>query len=320
MAARCAPEPYAAPMTSGYLVMALQGGLGNQLFQYAAGLGIARARNVELRFDPWALPDDERWLPGLVGDDYREATVVQLARLGVVHTGRRGRDELVRTAGRRAAAITRSLRGRSAPHQPPVHPLELVGVFDEALLRVDLPVYLEGYFQTARWFTGVADHIARRVRLPAVAPLRPTTAPDGAPTVAVGFRRGDYVRLGWELPLSYYEHALARIVEQVPGAAFVVLGDDPVFTKFATDWVGSYGPAVSAYDRGADELVHLALAAACDHAVIANSSFAWWGAWFGDRRVQAEGRAAARVVLAPADYPARFGKDVLSEAWVTVPS
>ena len=58
--------------------------------------------------------------------------------------------------------------------------------------------------------------------------------------------------------------------------------------------------------------------------MIANSSFAWWGAWFGDRRVeaevQAEGRAAARVVLAPADYPARFGKDVLSEAWVTVPS
>ncbi len=160
----------------------------------------------------------------------------------MLHTGRRGRDDLVRSAGRRTATIARRLRGRTAPHQPPVHSLELVGVFDEALLRVDLPVYLEGYFQTERWFTGVADHIARRVQLPAVTPLRPATAPAGAPTVGVSFRRGDYVRVGWELPLSYYEHALARISELVPGAALVVLGDDPVFTQFATGWVANYGP------------------------------------------------------------------------------
>ena len=322
MATSSTPEPYAAEMTSGYAVMALRGGLGNQLFQYAAGLGIARARGVELRFDPWALPDHERWLPGLVGDDYRDATPAQLARVGVLHTGRRGRDELARTLGMRAMTIARSVRGRSAPRQPPPHSLERVGVYDPTLLGVDLPVYLEGYFQTDRWFTAVADHVARRLRpcLPTVGPLLPPAAPDGAPTVAVSFRRGDYVRQGWELPLSYYEHALARITVQVPGAAFVVLGDDPVFTQFATDWVGSYGPAASAYEHGSDELVHLALAAACDHAVIANSSFAWWGAWLGDRRVAAEGRSSERIVLAPADYPARFGKDVVPETWVTIPS
>lgn len=309
-------------MSTGCAVMALRGGLGNQLFQYAAGLGIARSLGAELRFDPWALHEGEHWLPRLVGDDYRAATPGELARLGVLHTGRSGRDELVRIAATRTIAMVRRVRGRTAPHQPRAYALERVGVYDEALLRVDLPVYLAGYFQTERWFTGVADHVAQRLgaHLPTVTPLVPPTAPAGAPTVAVSFRRGDYVRLGWELPLSYYEHALPRIVEQVPGAAFVVLGDDPVFTRFATDWVAEYGPAVSAYERGADELVHLALAAACDHAVIANSSFAWWGAWFGDRRVEAEARAAPRVVLAPADYPARFGKDVLRGEWVTIPS
>ena len=42
--------------------------------------------------------------------------------------------------------------------------------------------------------------------------------------------------------------------DEVPGAAFVVFGDDPVFTEFAADWVSRFGPAVSAYERAHGEL------------------------------------------------------------------
>ncbi|MFN8025117.1 MAG: alpha-1,2-fucosyltransferase [Acidimicrobiia bacterium] len=304
-------------MSRRYVVMALQGGLGNQLFQYASGLGLARSLDAEIFFDPRQVAPGEEWIPDLVGTDYRVASQAQLNRLGVLHRGERARDEFLRLAGMRVVTFARRVRGRTGVRQPLHHDLSQVGVFDERMLHLDLPVYFCDYYQTERWFTNVADHVAAQLRLPAVEPLRPPGAAPEAPTVALSFRRGDYLRFGWQLPMSYYEHALARMVDEVPGATFVVFGDDPVFTGFAINWVERFGPAVSAYSRGAHELVHLALAAACDHALIANSSFAWWGAWLGDRRV---GPDADRLVLAPADYPARFGADVVPERWGTIES
>ena len=51
-------------------------------------------------------------------------------------------------------------------------------------------------------------------------------------------------------------------------------------------------------------------------AVIANSSFAWWGAWLGDRRR----RPGSRLVLAPEDYRQRWGPDILPSNWIAITS
>jgi hypothetical protein len=79
------------------------------------------------------------------------------------------------------------------------------------------------------------------------------------------------------------------------------------------EWVSRFGPAASAFDYAGDELSHLALYRQCDHCVIANSSFAWWGAWLGDH-VQ---RSARRVVIAPEQYR-RFGPDIVPDRWRVV--
>jgi hypothetical protein len=134
--------------------------------------------------------------------------------------------------------------------------------------------------------------------------------------VAVSFRRGDYVRRDWQLPFSYYERALDRMTSEIPDATFLVFGDDPEFVRMATDWMTRYGPATNAYDLSRGVLEHMVLAAHCDHAVIANSSFAWWGAWLGDRR----NRDGPRLVLAPEDYRTRFGADILPDHWIALTS
>jgi hypothetical protein len=189
-----------------------------------------------------------------------------------------------------------------------------VGRFDESLFAIDLPAILRGWFQSERYFEAVADDVVAHLRLPAV-PL-PASLATGRPLVAVSFRRGDYVRLGWQLPFTYYERALARLAREVPDATFLVFGDDPEFVHLATGWVARHGPATDAYDLSGDALEHLVLAGSCDHAVIANSSFAWWAAWLGERR---PGRAPG-LVLAPSAYPERFGVDVVPDRWHLVPS
>jgi hypothetical protein len=106
------------------------------------------------------------------------------------------------------------------------------------------------------------------------------------------------------------------MVETVPDATFLVFGDDPEFVRLATDWVSRFGPATNAYELSDGTLEHLVLASECDHAVIANSSFAWWAAWLGDKRAG----DTPRVVIAPEDYRRQFGPDVLPSDWIALPS
>jgi hypothetical protein len=295
---------------SRFVVIALRGGLGNQLFQYASGLGIATALDAGLRFDSCELRAGEHWLPRLVGDRSREADSRELARLGVIHGGGRLRGRLVRRVVRHGSEIERRVR-RMTPRIVPVGgDDDDPGCYRPELLSIDPPAYVRAYLQSERYFTDVAPALVAQLRLPV--PVPPARV-DARPLVAVSFRRGDYVRLGWALPLGYYEQALEALVREVPDPRFVVFGDDPIFVRFATEWIARFGPATNAFDLAGDELSHLALYKECDYCIIANSSFAWWGAWLGDQ----EHRSGHRLVIAPDEYR-RFGADILPDRWRVV--
>ena len=66
-----------------YLVMELQGRLGNCLWQFASGLGIARTLGADLVFDSHRVFEPLRLLPELLGERYEEATTAQLRGVGV---------------------------------------------------------------------------------------------------------------------------------------------------------------------------------------------------------------------------------------------
>jgi hypothetical protein len=295
-----------------YVVVGLRGGLGNQLFQYASAYGIATGVGAELFFDAERLDEAERWLPALLGPHYRPASRAQLLRLGVWHGPHRWRYRIPRFALRNAVETSRRIRHLS-PCSLPLSDQHGDGArYDDRIFSIDLPTQLLGWFQSELYFFHVADEVVQQLRFPPVTLPRPA---ESRPVVAVSFRRGDYVRWGWQLPFSYYERALALVVSEVPDATFLVFGDDPEFVRLATDWVARYGPATNAYDLSDGVVEHLVLASECDHAVIANSSYAWWGAWLGDRRVG----DTPRLVLAPEDYR-RFGPDILPSNWMALPS
>ncbi len=293
--------------------MGLRGGLGNQLFQFASGYGIATRVDAELFFDGTKLREAEHWLPGLLGPHYRSASPEQLLRLGVLHGSDRLRDRAARFGLRHAIDAGRRMRHLTDRTMSPGDRPEDTGRYDERILSMDLPTQLLGWFQSDRYFSHVADEVVQQLRLPQVTLPPPMRS---QPIVAVHFRRGDYVRMGWQLPFSYYEHALDLMRSAVPDATFLVFGDDPEFVRLATVWVARYGPVSNAYDLADGALEQLTLASECDHAVIANSSFAWWAAWLGDRRAANR----PRHVIAPEDYRRRFGPDILPSNWVAVTS
>jgi hypothetical protein len=306
---------------SSLLVVGLSGGLGNQLFQYASGLGIATGLGADLRFDESFVEPEEHWLPRLLGPHYVRASRLDLLRVGELpRHGADPRRTIEKAAGellRLAVDAARKVRART-PRLLPVEAITgEVGRFDPSIFAIDLPTILRGWYQSERYFESVADEVVARLCLPEV-PIPPSLTSD-RPLVAVSFRRGDYVRYGWELPLTYYERALEQLTQEVPDAAFLVLGDDPMFVHFATEWVARFGPATDAYELSEDALEHLVLASRCDHAIIANSTFAWWGAWLGEQRRAREDRRPG-LVLAPSAYPEQMGADVVPDRWRLVPS
>jgi hypothetical protein len=298
------------PLRDRFLVVGLRGGLGNQLFQYAAGFGIASHLDAELYVDSHHLRADERWLPE-VWPGCREVDRARLLRLGILRSRGDGLHRLLPATVTRIARYERRVRGMTPTKVPVGGDAADAGRFRESLLSIDTPSYLWGYLQSERYFSSVAGEVASAVQLPAAPLLAP---PLSQTTVAVSFRRGDYVRLGWALPLDYYERALQLVARVVEDPTFLLFGDDPAFLTLARPWISRFGSAISAYEIADDELSHLALMAACDHTVIANSSFAWWGAWLGDH-TRASGR---RLVVAPEQYRQKWGDDILPAHWSVV--
>lgn len=247
----------------------LIGGLGNQMFAYAAGRALAMQRGAQLRLDPSCI--------GLESHRKYELDSFQIA---------------AKPAGRwwvpmwlyEHTELNDRLAGwrfRSTPTR------ELHFHFDRHLERAPRNPYLIGYWQSERYFQGVAGQIRRDFtprELGDAAEEHGSAITRARTSVAVHVRRGDYVddptntELHGVLGLDYYAAAARLIAQQVDRPQFFVLSDEPEWCEENLNLPGETTFVSGA--TAAHEDIHLM--SLCDHAIIANSSFSWWGAWLGE--------------------------------------
>jgi len=288
------------------VIVKLGGRLGNQLFSWAAGYACARRNNSQLLFyDPrgWVTPHDS--LPSLIGSSFRLATPRQLIRMGHYSYP----TPLAVTLRDVCYEFTEWRASRSS------HPRLLGDGADSIfrpnplVLRAQPPVMLYGSFQCEEYFANCADGVDSEIQLPDVPPLDVRR-----PVVSMTFRRGDYVSHGWNLPLSYYENALRHMTSEFDVGSVLLFCDDPEFLELAAKWLHGSTPVYRATQFATDPIEQLAVMAACDHHILANSTFCWWGAWLGERRHQKES-----LVIAPKGW---LGDDdgIVPDRWTMVPT
>jgi hypothetical protein len=122
-------------------------------------------------------------------------------------------------------------------------------------------------------------------------------------SLSLHVRRGDYVTSAGTaafhgvLDISYYQAALAQLQERVQSLQVFVFSDDPLWCRQAFEPLGLDLTFVD-WNKGDESWQDLYLIGSCDHSVIANSSFSWWGAWLGDQRE----RRKSRFVFAPRQW------------------
>ena len=262
----------------------LFGGIGNQLFQYATGRALADRLGCDLVIDT-------RYLAGLKRDDC--FVHFQNARL------RRDRPlPPAKSDGMLLYGLWRLLSHRPKlllNRYPRLYREKGLG-FDPDLRFRPPGTYLHGYWQSERYFMLIEDQL--RQDLTFTTPLDGANAEMAARiaetpnATSVHVRRGDYLKSGAYAACTpeYYRSALDYIEVNAEGAlTCFVFSNDPAWARDNLD-LGRDTVVVDINDESSGHF-DLHLQSLCDHNVIANSTFSWWGAWLnGDRD---------RVVTAP---------------------
>ncbi len=284
------------------IITRLQGGLGNQMFQYAAGLRLAAARQTQLKLDLTLL--DVR--------DGRTPRTYELDRFRISAEYATAEEIEARLAKRPLAArISRRLDRRAAARERHFH-------YDPAVARLPDGSCLEGYWQSERYFVDVAARVRQEFGFRSGpsgrnAELARQIAARAA--VSVHVRRGDYAADAAThaahglCPVDYYQRAAAYVAERIRAPLFVLFSDDPEWTRAHLDLGGA--AIVADHNSAHDGPEDLRLMSLCRHHVIANSSFGWWGAWLN--------ADPEKIVIAPERWfrdGARDTSDLLPDRWV----
>lgn len=259
----------------------LQGGLGNQLFQYAVGRALSIKTNSKLYLEISRLTQPPK--PNLTPRTFQlphfniqgEAIFQQVRKSLISKLKIKTFDLLEKMSPKRAAQICMVYKNRS-PHR-------------YAPYVLDLPanVLLFGYYQSEKYFLQIEDTLREELSL-----SKEPTGPnqkwgmqiDGCNSASVHIRRGDYTELGWDLPVTYYRSAIEKIDSTENDVELFFFSDEMGATKeHIEEFLPSTFSASEVHfvdcNDGQEAYEVLRLMTACYHNTVANNTLSWWGAW-----------------------------------------
>lgn len=280
----------------------LDGGLGNQMFQYAAGRVLAMRHQTGLVMDLSTLSKK---------NPYVTARTFELGHFS--HAG-----TLLHKNMSSCLPWLHRVPALSSWVSPWHTFVEKGAAWQPGFDTLRDQTYLVGYWQSHRYFSHISQVLAQEFEASdALSPVSQAVAGEitACASVAVHVRRGDYVSLASAatfhgiLPTSYYAAALLRVRAQVTDPHVFVFSDDPQWCRenLPFDGVVTY----VSHNAGSDAWQDLVLMGRCKHHVIANSSFSWWGAWLADQRWG----LAGRTVTAPKHWFAGTAEQHLQDRY-----
>ena len=159
-------------------------------------------------------------------------------------------------------------------------------------------IYLEGYWQSEKYFPDAAGELKKTYSLEAVRQnqgggLSGRTEEilreiEQSPSVSIHVRRGDYLLpqnqtlFGGICTQAYYTQAMKRLEKEHPGCVFYLFTND---RDWGEEWIrnqkeGGENPPVVLVDAPeAKDGEELLLMSRCKHNILANSSFSWWASY-----------------------------------------
>jgi hypothetical protein len=285
------------------IVMRLKGGLGNQLFQYALGRQLSIAKNTPLQLDTSSYKIDTLREYRL---DSFNISASHSEKLPFFATDGRARY---------LNKVIQTIRGAFSK------PFQIIKEknfsFDSAIFDCSDQAYLDGFWQSEKYFTRVASTIREDLRLkkPLQGELKGIVEKIiETNSISLHVRRGDYVSnpattaFHGVCETAWYEEAAKFLESKVNQPAFFVFSDD---YEWARENLRFQSPAIfikpSLDGQECNDMYAMSL---CKHNIIANSSFSWWGAWLNTN--------PEKIVVAPKNWFVAGPKntnDLIPDTW-----
>ena len=284
------------------IISRLIGGLGNQMFQYAAGRSLAVANNCELKLD----------ISGFENYTLHNGYELDVFNIKAGIANSKEVSRLVSTQSRLMRFIYKKLRLKRNTHL-----LENGFAFNSNFFDVKPPIYIDGYWQSYKYFESIEPQLRQEFSLKSPLSelnLKISKKISSVNAVSVHVRRGDYVSnkqtnsVHGVCSLDYYRAAIQSIIGRVENPVFFIFSDDIAWVK--DNLAISSGAVYVDHNSGRQSYNDMYLMSLCQHHIIANSSFSWWGAWLGSN--------PNKIVISPKQWFINdtITDDLIPKSWV----
>jgi hypothetical protein len=270
------------------IIVKLIGGLGNQMFQYATAKALAVSQHKPLYVDATAFE------------------TYTLHQLGLQHFNLDLQH--YKQPKRFVAKWNRFFKKIIQYHEQQFN-------YDISLQNIKNDIlFLNGYFQSELYFNEYENYIREAFEIKS--PLKKETRAalelmKKGTAVSLHIRRGDYLQhdIHNTNKEQYYRDAMEYIENKIEDVVYFIFSDDMDWVKenFKTNTETHYMD----FNDAASNYEDLKLMSSCQHHIIANSSFSWWGAWLNPN--------PNKIVIAPKKWfndETRNYKDVVPASWI----
>ncbi len=247
------------------MIVKMMGGLGNQMFQYAYAKALEK-RGHEVKIDI-SYVEARKLHGGYQLDKYNvDLTTSTKEEVKQYHL-KSLIFKILRKIGVSKIIVEKSL------------------LFDAVYLNVKYDSYVIGYFQSEKYFKDIRGVLIKQFVIKENISNYTRTAEikilEAKNSCSIHIRRGDYIsknniNIHGFCGLEYYKNAIKYLQDKVVDLNFFIFSDDIEWVK---DNLKIENTTYIDSNKRRDPHEDIYLMGLCDHHIIANSSFSWWGAW-----------------------------------------
>jgi hypothetical protein len=288
------------------IIINIIGGLGNQMFQYAFAYALSQKRRTELKLD----------ITGFNHYDLRSyklhvyTLIEKFASKKEIHITKYASENL----GQHLMRILKRKRKQMA-----------TTYYEEKYFHVNNNIfdvtgagYFDGYWQSEKYFLEYRTELLKNFSLKnqlLEASEKFLHLIHATHSISVHIRRGDYVtnpstnNFHGTCDVNYYRNAVSYIENFVDNPHYFIFSDDLEWAKDNLHFCQQ--KTFIEFENDAIDYEEMYLMSQCNHNIIANSSFSWWGAWLNQN--------SEKMVIAPKKWfndPSINTSDLLPDSWI----